>query len=537
MNGDAIEAQLRGGQPRRFLVTAAYHTPNGPLHLGHIGGPFLKADAFARAQRSLGHEVTSISATDAYESYVLLAATAEGRSPEELAAANQRLAYESLRGLDMAPEIYIDLHAEPARTAYARNSDALVKALDADQRIRIERRTLLRAGSTGRYLIAAFALGRCPACGSECSGTSCEACGVWFDASCLVDVRPRLAADADAAQVLVSGAYAVAGPEFSTDEVGARFAARYWPLLERYLAVTGPVISMSHPLGWGVPWTLHRLGDLVVHNSYGAGLPAAAMIMGDAYAARCDKDVNAFSRSSDVTTVATGGFDAALPWMFLLALTTPRVDWQPYRYHLLNDFLSLNGQKFSTSARHVIWAHEYLAAGLPADEIRGYLASVSGKDATRDFSTSEFARWTRDVLIARWQRVVSEALSPGRPFTAREEASEAVIAQRALAEFHALMSPPDCDLAAGLRVLDTWIQRHAHDDRPTGPATFLRVTALLAWPFMPSWAGGLWRATGLTGSPRVRELGASFQPRARELIAFRAVREAAITALMPGESG
>jgi methionyl-tRNA synthetase len=538
MNDDTIESQLRGGPPRRFLVTAAYHVPDGPLHLGHIGGPFLKADAFCRAQRSLGHDVTTVSSADAYESHVLLAATMQGRCPEELATAYQRLAHESLRGLNMAPEIYIDLHAEPARTAYARNSDALVKALDADQRIRIERRTLLRAKSTGRYLIAAFASGRCPACESECSGTSCEACGAWFDASSLVDVRSRLAADADAAPVLVPGAYALAGPEFSADEVGARFAPRCWPLIEHYLTATGPVISMSHPLGWGVPWRLHQLGDLVVHNSYGSGMPAAAMIMGDAYAAKYSEAVNAFSRNSDVTTVATGGFDAAMPWMFPLALTTPRVDWQPYRYHLLSDFPLLNGRKFSATPGHVIWAHEYLAAGLPVDELRGYLASVSGKDATRDLRASEFARWTRDVLAARWHRVVSEVLSRDPPpSTAREEVPDAIIAHRALAEFHALMSAPGCDLAAGLAVLDSWIRWHACGDRPTSPATFLRVTALLAWPFMPSWAGGLWRATGLTGSPQVRELGAPFRPRAGELIAFRAVQATAITALMPAESG
>lgn len=340
MDDDTIESQLRGGPPRRFLVAAANHTPDGPLHLGHIGGPFLTADAFSRAQRSLGHEVTTASSADVDESCALLAATMESRSPDELATANQRLAHESLQGLDMAPEIYIDLHTEPARTAYAGNSDALVKALDADQRIRIER----------------------------------------------------------------------------------------------------------------------------------------------------------------------------------------------------HGFLSLNGRKFSIAARHVIWAHEYLAAGLPVDELRGYLASVSGKDATRDFRTSEFAQWTRDVLATRWHRVVSEVLSRDLPSSAREDMPDAIIAHRALAEFHALMSPPSCDLAAGLAVLDSWIRWHACGDRPTSPATFLRVTALLAWPFMPSWAGGLWRATGLTGSPRVRELGVPFRPCAHELTAFRAVCAATVTALIPAQS-
>jgi methionyl-tRNA synthetase len=56
---------LRPGAPTKYLITAAYHTPNGPLHLGHLGGPFLSADVLSRHLESLGHEPTRVTGTDA----------------------------------------------------------------------------------------------------------------------------------------------------------------------------------------------------------------------------------------------------------------------------------------------------------------------------------------------------------------------------------------------------------------------------------------------------------------------------------------
>src|SRR6185503_10403129 len=47
-----IEA-VRPEPARDFLITAAYHTPNGPLHLGHLGGPFLGADVLGRHLETL----------------------------------------------------------------------------------------------------------------------------------------------------------------------------------------------------------------------------------------------------------------------------------------------------------------------------------------------------------------------------------------------------------------------------------------------------------------------------------------------------
>lgn len=50
----------------KIIVTITPPTPNGDLHLGHLSGPFLSADVFARRMKQLGHDAIVVSYTDDY---------------------------------------------------------------------------------------------------------------------------------------------------------------------------------------------------------------------------------------------------------------------------------------------------------------------------------------------------------------------------------------------------------------------------------------------------------------------------------------
>src|SRR6476659_1853623 len=103
---------IRPRSPEDFLICAAYHTPSGHLHLGHLGGPFLGADAMGRHLETLGHRVVRINGTDSHEAYVLLAAQQEGRSPEETASRYCASAREVLAGFDLHSDTFIDFNAD-----------------------------------------------------------------------------------------------------------------------------------------------------------------------------------------------------------------------------------------------------------------------------------------------------------------------------------------------------------------------------------------------------------------------------------------
>lgn len=491
---------VRRGPARPHLVTAAYHTPNGPLHLGHIGGPFLSADVVARHLETLGHPVARISATDSHESYLLMAARRAGVTPEAVATRYHDAALDALTGLGMHQDAWPDMHRDPYRGLYHERSHATVEDLERRGRLVRETEKLLHSPATGQGLVGAFVQGRCPACGSGAAGSSCESCGLWFGPADLLDARPVLPEDGPAGTRAVTSVFLTGDPRwFSGEEAARRFPPGYAELLEKYVAHNGRRIRLNHPLGWGVPWRGGAPGD--VHLSYGTGTYAAFSVLRDLYRDTDPAGRDAFARDTDVVTIATGGYDATLPWMFVLAFMDDATDWQPHQHHLMNRFLLLNGEKFSTSRGHVIWAHDYLRAGLPVDPLRGYLASLSDAGRESDFRTAEFADWTSRVLAGRWDPAIRRALRDGTGDTAPVPASFTAEAVAALTATADALRPPATSPRAALAVLDDWITRAAPGLAPGEPATWLAVLAVLAQPLMPTLAAELWQTLGAPGSP------------------------------------
>ena len=68
----------------KYLLLPSVPTPNGRLHLGHIGGPYLSADIFARHAQILGHQAQIIAGTDSYESFVTARAVTENKTPTDI---------------------------------------------------------------------------------------------------------------------------------------------------------------------------------------------------------------------------------------------------------------------------------------------------------------------------------------------------------------------------------------------------------------------------------------------------------------------
>jgi len=52
------------------LIISTPPTPNGNLHLGHLGGPYLRADIFRRIKSLEGVEAIHITGSDDYQSYI-----------------------------------------------------------------------------------------------------------------------------------------------------------------------------------------------------------------------------------------------------------------------------------------------------------------------------------------------------------------------------------------------------------------------------------------------------------------------------------
>ena len=168
---------------RQILITSALPYANGPIHLGHLV-EYIQTDIWARFQRAQGHNAIYVCADDAHGTPIMLKASAEGITPEELIA-RVRTEHEAdfaefLVGFDH----YHSTHSEENRYCATR----IYSSLKAGGHIAV--RTIEQAydPEAGMFLPDRFIKGTCPKCGaSEQYGDSCEVCGATYSPTDLID--------------------------------------------------------------------------------------------------------------------------------------------------------------------------------------------------------------------------------------------------------------------------------------------------------------------------------------------------------------
>ena len=68
------------------MLVLAMPTANGSLHLGHIGGPYLKMDVLKRHFQQKCYDVCLVGGIDAHDSYIKLQAVKENSSTAAIAS-------------------------------------------------------------------------------------------------------------------------------------------------------------------------------------------------------------------------------------------------------------------------------------------------------------------------------------------------------------------------------------------------------------------------------------------------------------------
>jgi len=504
---------------KSYLFFAGYLTPNGELHFGHIGGPFLRSDVAARYLRVLGADVCAMTASDCFESSVAYASVTSGTAPGVIADTYTRSAATALAGLDIEQTVFIN----GSTPAYAQRFSDLCRSLGHTLaragRLSVRTERLFATGAARpEYAIAAFLGGTCPFCGGLESGNVCERCGMWLPAESMD--RPWLppaqhpeSASPAAERQPVRSVFATASPDLAAAEPQGRVEPAYAYLTRDYVKHYGPVVRMTLPLPWGVPWDVpldvpSDVPDLAagsgptpgsVHSSYITGKYASTRLIGQEYAERFG--VDPFARDSTVTTVAIGGLDSAMGWLSMLALTGPELDFRPFDHIVVNRYMLLHGSKFSTSRRHVIRVNDALDRGLSPDAIRLSLARTSPSTQESDFVPEDVAKRSRDdsTLLAGALRPGADptgpALTVGDQRAFLDAAADCLLRQREA------FVPPRINLPAAAEALARWAQILRHGQPAGDPLVGREVLAVLGYPLIPRWATAVWRSTGQHGVP------------------------------------
>ncbi len=168
----------------RILITSALPYINGIKHLGNLAGSLLPADVYARFQRSRGHEVLSICATDEHGTPAELAAAAAHQDVFTYCEEQHRAQYD----VGAAYGLSWDWFGRSSSPQNARLTQHFADVLEDNGYIEERTDKLVYSVDDKRFLPDRYIEGTCPHCGfPKARGDQCDNCGRLLDPVDLIE--------------------------------------------------------------------------------------------------------------------------------------------------------------------------------------------------------------------------------------------------------------------------------------------------------------------------------------------------------------
>lgn len=496
------------------LIIPSPPTPNGPLHLGHLSGPYLLADTLRRYYRSRGIPATLVCLTDEHQSYVADRASAEHVDPHELAA----------RFSSTIVETFAKFHATPDVCVHPTQ--------DADYRAAIQR-AFARLHATGKleartmpapycepcamWLYDSYIAGGCPACGEPSYGFTCDACASPVDPAELVDARCDRCGTTPVRRETTKLVLPLA-PYFERLADHHR-PMRLPPRLRRLAAgwLQRPeLIAQASQLGtWGIPVGLAGFEGQVISPWFEVALATTHL-----------RDTHAPGGE----LVCCFGVDNSFLYLMhdpAIALALDPAAKLPVAL-AANEHLLLDDAKMSTSRAHALDALTLLSKA-PPDLLRLYLAKIRPEDTATSsnlagatmflgFVSRSWQDWLARLGGAIADEADGRAPAATNPSLAPWSQEQTVFAaQLKLIAARARQGYEDMSLREVASAIGELVDRarsfgatqlHLQGvealagERTTGLALELaaaRTLALIAAPLMPAFSTLLWKILGFEG--------------------------------------
>ena len=396
--------------PERIFVAVAWPYANSSLHLGHVAGCYLPADIFARYHRLKGNDVLMVSGSDWHGTPVTVRADEEGKTPREIVDHYQAEFEDSWRRLGIS----WDLFTSTGTANHATTTHEIFNRLLDQGYIYEATMSMPYSVVDQRFLPDRYVTGACPHCGfGAARGDQCDGCGRQLDPKDLIGIRSAISGDT---------------PEFRDTEHFFLKLSAFQERLEAWVAKQEhwrPNVrnftlgylrdglqdrAVTRDLTWGVPIPLDGYESKRIYVWFEAVigyLSAAkqwAQDRGEPEAWRPfweDGSRAYYFMAKDNIPFHTIIWPAMLMGFGGLAL--------PYDVPA-NEYLNLQGLKFSKSRNWAVWVPDYLDRFDP-DPLRYVLSAIMPESSDADFRWQEFVRRNNDELVATYGNLVNRVLS------------------------------------------------------------------------------------------------------------------------------
>ena len=397
--------------PDKILVTAALPYANGPLHLGHLAGAYIPADIYARYQRLKGADVIFICGSDEHGVPITIRADREGVSAQEIVDRYHSMMKASFQRLGIAFD------------NYSRTSIPLHHKISQDFFLNLYQKGYIREQEVkqyycvtcGRFLPDRYIEGECPHCHRPgARGDQCESCGRWLEPDQLINPRCKICGSTPEMRTTRHWFFRLSEFQKALEEWQAskdRWKNNVREFSSGWFNEGLTDRSITRDINWGIPVPLEGAAGKVLYVWFDA--PIGYISATVEWAQQLGTPERWKNYWCDPTTrlIHFIGKDNivfhAIVWPAMLMAHGGYVlpDNVP-----ANEFLTIEGQKLSTSRNWAVWVDDYLEV-FPPDPLRYYLAANAPETKDADFTWKDFQTRNNSELADVLGNLVNRTLS------------------------------------------------------------------------------------------------------------------------------
>ena len=364
----------------KIFISCALPYANGPCHLGHIRSTYLPADIYARYNRMIGNDVLMVCATDEHGTPIAVKADKENKKPIEISKRYHDMIVSDVESMNIS----LDNFTRTTDEAHYELAQNFFKSLYDKGYIYREDIQQLYCPNCNKFLPDRYVEGLCPVCGSEARGDHCEKCGKALNPT-----------ELDEPHCITCGTTPVIKDTFQY----AFKLSEFEDALLEY--ITSNDNLPANVKNYATNWLKEGLTDWILTRDMDWGIPVP---LDEAKGKVLYVWIEAF----------LGYISSASQWSKQSGRKWEEY-WNDYVVHFIGkdilkaygcklpdmiyagEFLSLEGEKMSTSKNWVIWIADFVKDYEP-DLLRYYLTINAPLNKDSDFSWDDFQRRNNDEL-------------------------------------------------------------------------------------------------------------------------------------------
>lgn len=406
--------------PKRYLITAALPYANGPLHLGHLSGAYLPADIYVRYLKLKGEDVAFICGSDEHGAAITLRAKKDGVSPQDIVDKYHAINKKAFSDLGIDFSIY-DRTSSPNHHKLAQD---FFTTLNKNGALTTETTEQYYDEENNQFLADRYITGECPKCANpNAYGDQCEKCGSTLSPTELINPKSTISGNTPVLKETSHWFLPMERhEEWLTEwiEKGSLNGKQLHNPKEWRNQVIGQCMSwinaglkpraMTRDLDWGVKVPVEGADGKVLYVWLDA--PIGYISATQKWANDNNKNWEDYWKKDDTKLVHFIGKDNIVFHAIIFPiLLKEHGDYILPDNVAANEFLNLEGDKFSTSRNWAVWLHEYIEQ-FPdkIDELRYVLASTFPESKDAEFTWKDYQERINNELVAIFGNFVNRVV-------------------------------------------------------------------------------------------------------------------------------